>query len=144
MRLNTDVASTIHSPWNLIVLYRALAACVVTVCLCCQFAPGASPVGRWGGSWSSQSTGHQGALRARIRQVDSNTYRALFAGRFAKVIPFVYPAKLQRVPGTCNTYQSSTRLPLMGEYRMTATVSEHHFHATFQGRKDRGVFEMSR
>ncbi|TWU08130.1 hypothetical protein [Stieleria varia] len=103
------------------------------------------PIGRWPtGSWSSSATGHQGPLRARIRQVDSDTYRAVFAGRFAKVIPFVYPATLTRVPGTCNCYQSSTRLPLLGEYRMTASVTQNRFYATFQGRKDSGIFRLSR
>src|SRR6056297_3148322 len=49
----------------------------------------ASPQGRWSGTWTSESTGHRGTLKARIRQVDANTYRAIFMGRFAKVIPFV-------------------------------------------------------
>ncbi|MCA9136715.1 MAG: hypothetical protein KDB00_08150 [Planctomycetales bacterium] len=104
----------------------------------------ASPAGRWVGTWTSSSTGHHGPLRARIRPVDSDTYRALFAGRFAKVVPFVYPAKLERVPGTCDCYKSTTRLPLLGEYRMTATVTANHFNATFGGKKDAGIFQMSR
>lgn len=102
------------------------------------------PSGQWSGGWRSESTGHQGTLKARIRSVDNNTYRALFTGRFAKVVPFVYPAKLTRVPGTCDCYQSTTRLPLLGEYRMTASVKSNRFVATFRGRKDRGVFDMSR
>lgn len=122
------------------------ALLLIGICLAAPLQNGfaASPSGRWTGSWSSASTGHRGPLRARIRQVDQDTYRAWFAGRFAKVIPFVYPAKLDRVPGTCNTYQSATRLPLMGEYRMTATVSGNRFNAVFQSKKDRGVFQLSR
>ena len=104
----------------------------------------ANPSGRWLGSWSSATTGHNGPLRARIRQVDQDTYRAWFAGRFAKVIPFVYPSRLERVPGTCNCYRSSTRLPLMGEYRMTATVSGNQFNAYYESKKDRGMFHLSR
>ncbi|KAA5543026.1 hypothetical protein FYK55_12060 [Roseiconus nitratireducens] len=104
----------------------------------------ASPSGRWAGSWSSASTGHRGPLRARVRQVDTNTYRTLFAGRFAKVIPFVYPATLHRVPGTCNQFESSARLPLMGEYRMTATVNGNQFYARFRSREDQGIFNLSR
>ena len=64
----------------------------------------ASPTGRWSGGWYSQSTGHKGPLKAKIRQTQPGTYQAVFFGRFAKVIPFVYPAKLERVPGTCNCY----------------------------------------
>lgn len=104
----------------------------------------ASPNGSWKGSWLSNTTGHQGPLRARVKQVDHDTYRAVFVGRFAKVVPFIYPAKLDRVPGTCNCYQSSQRIPLLGTYTMTASVSEHGFHAQYQGRKDHGVFNLSR
>ena len=107
-------------------------------------APAASPVGKWRGSWSSQSTGHTGALRARIRQTGPDTYRAVFAGRFAVVVPFVYPAKLKRVPGTCDCYQSTQRLPIVGTYQMTAHISPHRFYARFQSKKDVGTFDMSR
>lgn len=103
-----------------------------------------SPSGRWKGSWHSQSTGHEGPLRARIRPLDNGRYRALFAGRFAGIIPFVYPATLHRVPGTCNQYTSTKRLPLMGTYTMRATVTPGSFYATFQGRRDGGVFRLAR
>lgn len=135
---------TLTSLQRLTMFHRLFALLFVCLGLCSLNVDAASPAGRWVGSWSSTSTGHQGALRARIRPVDSDTYRAVFAGRFAKVIPFVYPAKLERVPGTCNCYQSTTRLPLLGEYRMTATVTANQFNATFGGKKDSGVFRMSR
>jgi len=93
-------------------------------------ATAASPVGRWKGSWSSQTTGHRGPLRARIRQVDADTYRAVFVGRFAGVVPFLYPATLQRVPGQCDCYTSRQRLPLMGSYQMTARIDGQRFEAT--------------
>ena len=105
-------------------------------------AKSAEPVGRWSGEWVSSSTGHQGPLRARIRQVDSGTYRALFAGRFAKVIPFIYPSTLRRIPGSCNRYQSATRMPLLGEYRMNATISSGQFQAIYHSKNDTGIFRM--
>jgi hypothetical protein len=104
----------------------------------------ASPTGNWRGSWSSQTTGHTGPLRARVRQIDEDTYRAVFVGRFAKVVPFIYPAKLERVPGTCDCYRSSQRLPLLGTYQMTATISSGAFHARYQSRKDHGSFDLAR
>ena len=103
----------------------------------------AGPDGRWVGTWSSDSTGHQGPLNARIRRVDSDTYRAVFAGRFAKVIPFVYPAKLERLPGSYHCYQSNTRLPLLGDYRMTASINNGKFNAIYRSKSDRGVFRMT-
>lgn len=102
------------------------------------------PVGKWRGTWTSRSTGHQGPMRARIRQVDHDTYRALFAGRFAGVIPFLYPARLERVPGTCDRYRSSQRLPLMGTYRMDAVITPGRFDASFRSRNDYGSFNMVR
>ena len=104
----------------------------------------ASPSGKWRGSWSSETTGHKGPLKARVRRTGDGQYRALFVGRFAGVIPFVYPAKLERVPGTCHCFRSSQRLPLLGTYTMTATVSGNRFVADFRGRRDSGVFQMSR
>jgi hypothetical protein len=101
----------------------------------------ASPTGSWRGSWSSQTTGHRGPLKAHVRQTSNDTYRAVFVGRFAGVIPFIYPAKLERVKGTCDCYTSRQRI---GSYRMTATVTSNQFHAKFQGRKDSGTFDMSR
>ena len=103
-----------------------------------------SPSGVWRGRWNSQSTGHRGPLRARIRPVDSDTYQALFVGRFAGIVPFVYPAKLHRVPGSCDCYTSSQRLPLLGTYRMTANVTSNRFYATFGSQKDQGTFDMRR
>lgn len=104
----------------------------------------ASPTGKWRGSWSSGTTGHSGPLKARVRQVDPDTYRALFVGRFAGVIPFAYPAKLDRVAGTEDQYTSSQRLPLLGTYRMNATVTSSRIRANFQGGRDRGTFNLSR
>ncbi len=104
----------------------------------------ASPTGKWRGSWNSAATGHSGPLKARVRQIDQDTYRALFVGRFAGVIPFVYPARLDRVTGTDNQYTSSQRLPLLGTYRMNATVTNSRFHANFRGGRDSGTFNLSR
>lgn len=104
----------------------------------------ASPTGKWRGSWNSGATGHSGPLKARVRQVDHDTYRALFVGRFAGVIPFAYPARLDRVEGTENQYTSSQRLPLLGTYRMDATVTNSQIRANFRGGRDSGTFNLSR
>src|SRR5262245_26324763 len=75
--------------------------------------------GRWSGHWISETNGHNGPLHARFRQLDSDTYRVAFHGRFAKVVPFWYTTKLQ-VVGTGEGVvlpSASQNLPLMGEYR---------------------------
>ncbi len=126
------------------VMIRIAMLVALTLGLSQISACAANPSGKWKGNWSSQSTGHRGPLRARIRPTLDGNYRALFAGRFAKVIPFVYPAKLTRIGGTSNRYYSSMRLPFSGQYSMTATVTGNRFEATFRSRKDRGTFRMSR
>ena len=122
----------------------ALLLVLLSVIVIGSSAPAASPVGKWRGGWSSQSTGHHGPLRARIRQTGPDSYRAVFAGRFALVVPFIYSAKLERVPGTCHCYRSAKRLPLLGTYEMTAQVSSSRFYANFKSKKDVGVFDLSR
>lgn len=131
-------------PKRTILLAITFSALLFPMIACVQSAEAASPKGHWRGRWTSQSTGHQGPLKAHIRQLDHDTYRAVFVGRFFVVIPFAYPATLERVPGTCNQYSSTQRLPLVGTYRMNAWVTPHHFHAQFQSGNDSGTFQMSR
>ena len=97
----------------------------------------------WRGEWRSATTGHHGPLRARLRPTTDGGYQALFAGRFAVVVPFVYRANLEPT-GYPGQYMSVKRLPLMGEYRMQATITPRGFHATYQSGKDQGVFQMGR
>lgn len=102
--------------------------------------------GRWSGEWISDKNGHHGPLHARFRQLDADTYRVAFHGRFAKIIPFWYTTKLH-VEGTGNgvvILSASQNLPLLGEYRTTATATDTSFNATFNSRKDSGRFVLNR
>ena len=107
-----------------------------------EVAVASSPEGKWSGQWRSEATGHQGPLKARIRKLDNDRYRAMFRGRFFAVIPFIYPTTLQRSGDS--SFTSSQRLPLLGTYKMKAEVTSDQFKATFEGRRDTGVFELSR
>lgn len=104
----------------------------------------ANPTGVWRGQWSSQSSGHRGALGAKIRPAGPDHYEATFYGRFAVVIPFFYRTTLDRIPGTDDFYYSAKKMPLLGTYETTARISGNSFRADFVGKKDRGVFEMRR
>jgi hypothetical protein len=102
--------------------------------------------GRWSGYWVSDTNGHTGPLHARFRQLDADTYRVAFRGRFAKVVPFWYTTKLH-VTGTGDgviLLAASQQLPLVGEYRTAAAATETNFDATFTSRKDSGRFVMTR
>lgn len=105
-----------------------------------------SPAGKWAGYWVSDTNGHTGPLHARFRAIDDSTYRATFRGRFAGIVPFWYTTKLH-VEGTgdgITLLGASQRLPLMGEYRTSATVTAANFDATYTSRKDAGRFVMTR
>ena len=74
--------------------------------------------GRWSGRWVSETNGHTGPLNARFRQIDADTYRVAFRGRFAKVIPFWYTTRLDAVATGDGVVvlAASQRLPLVGTY----------------------------
>ena len=102
--------------------------------------------GRWSGRWVSGTNGHTGPLHARFRQIDGDTYRVAFRGRFAKVIPFWYTTRLDAVAVGDGVVilATSRRLPLAGTYSPTATATATDFDATFTSRKDSGRFLLSR
>jgi hypothetical protein len=105
-----------------------------------------SASGRWSGNWISDKNGHTGTLHARLRQIDDDTYRAAFHGRFAKVIPFWYSTKMH-VEGAGDgavVLGVSQRLPLVGEYRTTAVVTATDFNAIYTSKSDSGRFVMKR
>ena len=51
--------------------------------------------GRWSGYWVSDKNGHTGPLHGRFRQIDANTYRVAYHGRFWRVFPFYYRTTMQ-------------------------------------------------
>lgn len=105
------------------------------------------PAGSWHGSWSSNSTGHRGTLRAHISPGVNGQYDARFSGRFAKVIPFFYRVKLTAIDSgpSSQTLVANKRLgPLLGSFHMTATISVGQFNASYQSRRDRGQFQLTR
>lgn len=99
--------------------------------------------GVYRGGWQSSTTGHHGPMNVRLRQQSSGEVRALFTGRFAGVIPFVYRAKLEPT-GDPGHFVSERQLPLMGTYRMSAVISPGGFYARYTSRKDVGSFQMRR
>jgi len=102
--------------------------------------------GCWSGYWISCDTGHKGPLSAKICKISDTCCEAHFRGRFALVIPFRYTATMQVVSaeGDKLILSSSRRLPLMGTFTMTATVTATEFRAAYTSRNDHGEFVMQR
>lgn len=108
-------------------------------------SPADEPTGRWKGRWSSGTTGHSGPMRARVTPAGDGTYKAVFAGRFAVVVPFVYRADLlptQSWDGT--VYVTEKKLPLLGSYRMNAIVPGSTLSANWSAAGDSGQINMHR
>lgn len=126
-------------------MFRHVLAALLATALA-GTASAQTPAGKWSGYWVSDTNGHTGPLHARFRAIDDSTYRATFRGRFAGVVPFWYTTKLH-VEGTgdgVTLLGASQRLPLMGEYRTTATATATNFDANYTSRKDAGRFVLTR
>ena len=101
--------------------------------------------GKWKGRWSSGSTGHSGPMRARVTPTDNGTYKAVFAGRFAGVIPFIYRAEMVPVQTWDGiTYKTEKRLPLLGSYQMQTAVHGNLLNANWSAVGDTGQVQMFR
>jgi hypothetical protein len=103
--------------------------------------------GRWSGYWISETNGHSGPLHGKFIQLDAETYRVRFHGRFAKVIPFGYSTKMHVAGGNDDVtiLTASQKLgPFLGTFQMLATVTPTSFDAGFTSRSDNGRFVLSR
>lgn len=102
--------------------------------------------GSWSGYWLSDTNGHTGPLRAKFTRVGPDQYRVVYSGRFAKVIPFRYVAKMD-VVGTCSdavVLTAEKPLGPFGTFRTTAVGTGTTFDATFNSRRDNGKFVLRR
>jgi hypothetical protein len=121
---------------------------LVLAFMCCSGVSGIAqePAGQWQGGWKSNTSGHHGPMRATITPRCDGNYDARFTGRFAKVIPFTYRVTMTPVAtgpdGT--TLVATKQMPILGEYRMTATVDGQSFNARYTAKKDVGTFQMRR
>lgn len=108
--------------------------------------------GAWVGTWSSEGTGHRGALRCVVEGVAP-------AGNAAAEAEFTYHARWSLFAGTFPTRQQVRReggggyrstgswtLPRWagGRYDYDITIRDNQFTGTWKSAKDRGAFAMTR
>lgn len=124
---------------------RRTLALILTLVIPALAAAGDPIAGRWVGQWTSDASGHRGPLRANLN-TSAHGYTATFAGRFAKVVPFVYRTPLQVVgtSGDAVFLAAERRLPIFGTFRTDAVVTPTHFDATFRSGRDSGRFTLTR
>lgn len=111
------------------------------------FAAPPELTGRWSGYWVSEKSGHTGPLHGKFVQLDDETYRVRFHGRFAKIIPFAYSTKMH-VAGTSDDVVALTANqnlgPFLGTFQTSATATATFFDASFTSRGDSGRFVLTR
>lgn len=103
--------------------------------------------GAWSGYWVDGNSGHSGPLRATFCQCADGRYRAVFTGRFWKVIPFRYSVVLDV------TAQDGDKLILSGEshlgllfgtFTYDARADATDFVADYSSRRYHGQFVLRR
>lgn len=116
-------------------------------------APSAGPLdamlGRWEGTWQSDSNGHHGALRCIITLSDDaeSDVHARFRARYGSIMVFEYamPMVVECDGDTCRFAASADLGRLAGGvYDYQGAVTGDVFTATYQCKSDRGTFEMRR
>lgn len=110
--------------------------------------PGQDPLagGGFRGTWSSETHGNSGPMRAFVRPRADGEYRVMFVGRFLKVVPFAYPAKLSVVGTTADgvMLSGSRRLGPFGTFTMTGTLTPNALDAEFHAKSEHGRFTLTR
>jgi hypothetical protein len=103
--------------------------------------------GRWQhGTWFDANTGHEDVLRARFRQKPDGTYRVVFSGRFAKVVPFRFATTLNVVghDGDKVIMAGESRVAGLMRFSYHAVGDEHNFNARYQSQRWTGEFNLRR
>lgn len=127
-----------------------LATAIVLVSLVSPTIAAAAPpelAGRWSGYWVSDANGHTGPLHARFNQIDDETYRVRYHGRFALIVPFWYSTEMHVVgAGDGMIWLEANRNlgPLLGNFSTRAQATDAHFDAQFTSRNDSGRFVLTR
>jgi hypothetical protein len=100
----------------------------------------------WRGRWTDTNSGHEDTLRARFRPTRDGNYRAVFSGKYAKVIPFVFATKLQVVERNDGQVVMAGTSRIMGIVRFDyhAVADAHNFNAQYSSRRWAGDFQLSR
>lgn len=103
--------------------------------------------GTWSGQWCSQSTGHNGPMKAEFRRLCGDQYEVTFNGRFCRLIPFRYKAVLharQNDDGTVSLHGSRNLGLLFGTFSFRATTDGNQLNARYWSEQDIGTFRLTR
>lgn len=101
--------------------------------------------GRWKGTWTSAANSkhreHSGPLRVHLTDNGDGTYRGVFAGRFAKVIPYFYRASVTQYG---NQVVSTKKLGPLGDYRMQLSSGPNRLNGSWTAAGETGAINLRR
>lgn len=103
--------------------------------------------GRWDGRWSSDASGHDGALRCIVSTDEAGATTARYRATYAGILSYEYsvPMVIER-DGALHRFAAEADLGWLagGVYEYEGTISGDAFHATYSCSRDHGTFEMQR
>lgn len=138
------------------VLSLAILACCITGCssfnreyqaALAQPIPTTDISGPWEGTWVSDKNGHNGKLRAVLRQTSADEFDAHFHATFWKIFRASYrvPLKFEEKDGRAILSGKSDLGWLSGGvYTYQGEATPANFFSTYKSKYDHGTFEMQR
>ena len=103
-------------------------------------------VGRWEGTWTSTSTGHQERLRCLITKQNERGYTARFHAKYRHVLSFGYtvPLKVRKVEREFQ-FEGEADLGKLagGVYAYKGAATPTNYFSTYDSKYDHGTFRMT-
>jgi hypothetical protein len=110
--------------------------------------PAPAIAGPWTGDWRSSVNGHRGQLRALLTPVDEETFQARFRARFWGIMSYSYSLELTAEPVSPGHWRLKGESDLGwlagGIFQCRGMASADFLQATFDSKRDRGTFILSR
>lgn len=106
----------------------------------------ASPEGPWEGTWTTNTNGHTGALRAIVTKAEGDDYKFHYHATWQKFLKGGYSVDFP-VTRSGSTYKvdGSKSLGIFGNFHHKATIGRNSYEATYSNDKgDLGEFSMRR
>src|SRR5262245_2119925 len=126
---------------------RSAAALIAGFAVFCNAPLSAQDLtGHWCGTWNDCKSGHEGPLRAVFCKCEDGQYRAVFTGRYFKVIPFRFAITLEVVDHQDGKVHlaGQSRVGLFGNFSYNAVATDADFSASYSSRRYQGQFLLSR
>jgi hypothetical protein len=103
--------------------------------------------GPWQGTWHSEATGHNGALRCLMLREGDSHFQARFRATYGGIFHYSYTAELELHPhDTGWEFDGEANLGKLagGEYFYEGRATATNLVSTYRSKHDHGLFEMKR